>query len=159
ATAREDDAEENGPQRGSGRHRRLRRSASRRAVRRGGEARDGSRLPPERRLPARVLAPSTDDDDRDRVGRLDDREPGTRIVDHPVPRDLLTLVFLTETRERIARMLEHELLDRLLAVAVSRDRCRMLRTEREDGPSAVEQVVAPGLPHGAGDGAQDAEPP
>src|SRR5207247_8219150 len=59
--------------------------------------------------------------------------------------------------EREARVLEDELLDLPLAVAVARDGGRVLGPEREQWVAEGEEVVAPGLPHSPGDDLEDAQ--
>ena len=72
-------------------------------------------------------------------------------------RHLLPPVFVPEPPEREARMLEDELSDRRLVVAVAGDRRRVLGAERQERPAPIEQVIAAGLRHRAGDGEEDPE--
>src|SRR5262245_47942789 len=106
-----------------------------------------ARAVPERRLPRRVLAGAAHHDHADVVGLSHDGEHRVGGVDGGPALDLLPLVVAPEAREWKARVLEEELLDLALAVAVASDGGGVLGTEREQRPAAAEQVVAAGLTH------------
>src|SRR5215217_1708187 len=111
----------------------------------------------EGRVPARVLAGAACDDDADVVRlRSDARHAGTLSLRQAgaVPERLD--VFGAELLQRVDGVLENELADRLLGVAVGGDGGGVLGAEREHRVSEAEDIVRAGLAHRPDDRPEDA---